>query len=80
MANKLVLRSDGIREMLKSQEILDVCVQYANQMGASLGDGYEVSEYTGANRVNASVRAVSDAAKRDTLENNTLLKAGGNND
>ena len=80
MANKLVLRSDGIREMLKSQEILDVCVQYANQMGASLGDGYEVSEYTGTNRVNASVSAVSDAAKRDTLENNSLLKAGGNND
>lgn len=80
MANKLVLRSDGIREMLKSQEILDVCVQYANQMGANLGDGYEVSEYTGPTRVNASVRAVSDAAKRDTLENNTLLKAGGNND
>ena len=80
MANKLVLRSDGIREMLKSQEILDVCVQYANQMGANLGEGYEVSEYTGANRVNASVSAVSDAAKRDTLENNSLLKAGGNND
>lgn len=80
MANKLVLRSDGIREMLKSQEILGVCVQYANQMGTQLGEGYEVSEYIGANRANASVRAVSDAAKQDVLDNNSLLKAGGKND
>lgn len=80
MANKLVLNKEGVREMLTSKELLEVCVKYANQMGAKLGEGYEVSEYTGKNRVNASVRAVSDAAKRDTLENNTLLKAGGNND
>ena len=80
MANKLVLRRDGIKEMLRSQEMLSICVQYANQMGGTLGDGYEVSEYVGANRVNASVRAVSERAQRDVLENNSLLKAGGKND
>ena len=80
MANKLVLRSEGVREMLRSDEILGVCVQYANQMGTSLGNGYEVSEYVGVNRANASVRAVSDEAKRDVLDNNSLLKAGGKDD
>lgn len=74
MANKLKLRSKGIREMLRSDEILEVCVKYAEQKGASLGDGYEISRYTGKNRVNASVRAKSEKAKRDVLEKNSLLK------
>ena len=75
MANKLVLRKEGVREMLKSEEILEVCVKYAEQKGASLGEGYEVSKWTkGKNRVNASVRAVSEKAKKDVLDNNSLLK------
>jgi hypothetical protein len=47
-------------------------------MGASLGEGYEVSEYVGTNRVNVSVHAVSDRAKKDNLDNNSMLKAVGN--
>lgn len=74
---KLVLNREGVGEMLKSQEILDVCVSYANQIGATLGEGYEISEYHGSSRVNASVHAVSEAAQRDNLENNTMLKAAG---
>ena len=73
----LVLRSNGIREMLRSQDLLTVCEQYANQMGASLGDGYSVSTYIGPNRCNASVHAVSEKAQQDTMDNNTMLKAGG---
>lgn len=74
MANKLKLRKEGVREMLLSDEILEVCVKYAEQKGAGLGDGYEISKYKGKNRVNASVRAKSEKAKRDVLENNSLLK------
>ena len=75
MANKLVLRKEGVREMLKSQEILDVCVHYAEQKGAALGEGYVISKWTkGKNRVNASVRAASEKAKRDVLDTNSLLK------
>lgn len=74
MANKLVLRKEGVREMLLSDEILEVCVKYAEQKGTSLGDGYVISRYKGKNRVNASVRAESEKAKKDVLENNSLLK------
>ena len=74
MANKLKLRKEGVREMLLSDEILEVCVKYAEQKCAGLGDGYEISKYKGKNRVNASVRAKSEKAKRDVLENNSLLK------
>lgn len=74
------LRSEGVRELLRSPEMLEVCRQYAEDMGSKLGSGYEVSTYTGTNRVNASVHAVSSAAKQDNLDNNTMLKAVGNND
>lgn len=72
---KLVLNSDGIRAMLTSPEMMSVCRSYAEDINATMGDGYEVSEYTGANRVNVSVHAVSEAAKQDNLDNNSLLKA-----
>lgn len=76
MANgKLVLRKNEVKAMLQSQELLEVCMQHAERVGAGLGEGYEVSPYVGKTRVNASVRAVSDKAKQDTLDNNTLLKA-----
>lgn len=74
------LNRDGVRELLRSSEMMEVCRQYAEQMGSKLGSGYEVSTYTGVNRVNASVHAVSDQAKQDNLNNNSMLKAMGGND
>lgn len=75
MGNKLVLRSEGVKAMLKSPEIMAVCRSHAESINFRVGDGYEVSEYTGANRVNVSVHAVSEEAKQDNLDNNSLLKA-----
>ena len=71
----LVLRSDGIQQMLTSSEMMSVCRGYAEEINATMGAGYEVSEYTGSGRVNVSVRAVSESAKQDNLDNNSLLKA-----
>lgn len=72
---KLVLNSEGIRAMLTSSEMMSVCRGYAEEINATMGAGYEVSEYTGASRVNVSVNAVSEEAKQDNLDNNSLLKA-----
>jgi hypothetical protein len=74
---KFKLNSEGVREMLRSQEILEACRSEADRIAATAGDGYEVSEYTGTNRVNVSVGAVTQEAIKDNLENNTLLKAAG---
>ena len=52
-----------------------ICKQQAQEIKNRVGDGYLVTTYTGRNRVNASVYAVTDQAKRDNLKNNTLLKA-----
>ena len=69
------LNREGVREMLRSDEMMAICKQHADDTLAGLGMGYEVSTYKGRNRVNASVTAVTHAAKRDNLKNNSILKA-----
>lgn len=73
---KIELRSDGVRELLRSKEVQAECKKHASEMAARLGtSSYEVSEYTGPNRVNVSVRAKTQQAVQDNLDNNTMLKA-----
>lgn len=74
---KFELNSAGVRELLKSQQMLDICRGYAEQIRDRAGAGYEVSTYVGKNRVNASVYADTYEARLDNYENNTLLKARG---
>lgn len=77
MSVKIKLNREGVRELLQSQEIMDACYEVAQSVQSAAGDGYEISGYVGQSRVNVSVVAVSDEAKKDNLENNTLLKAAG---
>lgn len=72
---KFVLNRQGVRELMKSKEMMDICSEYANNALARLGDGYEVNTYSGENRINAEVYAQSFAAKRENLKSNTILKA-----
>ena len=72
---KFVLNEGGVRELLQSSEMGAVCEQYAKQVAARAGSGYEVDSYTGKNRVNAAVKAETKEAKRDNYRNNTLIKA-----
>ena len=73
------LNSEGVKELLRSAEIMAECRSHAAEMAATLGaDDYEVSEYVGTNRVNVSVRAKTEKALQDNLDNNTMLKAVGN--
>lgn len=72
---KVELNSEGVRELLQSEEMKTFCRQLAQGIAGRAGDGYQVTTYTGRTRVNASVIAATDAAKRDNMKNNTLLKA-----
>ena len=72
---KFELNRDGVRNLLRSKEMMDICSEYANNALGRLGDGYEVSTYSGTNRVNAEVYAETYAAKRENLKSNTILKA-----
>lgn len=72
---QIELNDEGVRELLKSPEIERICRDLAEGIASRAGDGYQVSTYTGRTRVNASVVAATNAAKRDNMKNNTLLKA-----
>lgn len=74
---KIVLNCEGVRSLLKSSEMMAICEEHANKALNSLGPGYTVTTMTGKNRVNASIYAESHEAKRDNMENNTILKALG---
>lgn len=77
MAKKLrvVLNRAGVRQLLRSQEMMNVCTQYAFAAQNRLGEGYAVNYRTGKNRVNAEILAATPQAKRDNAQNNTILKA-----
>ena len=76
MANaKIELNREGVRALLKSPEMMDICSELAEEVASRAGDGYETSTYVGKNRVNASVKAETFRAMHDNLKNNTLLKA-----
>lgn len=72
---RIELNHDGIRALLRSEEMKAAIEGEALRVQSKLGEGYEVSSYTGPGRVNASVSAVTAEAKRDNLQNNTILKA-----
>lgn len=69
------LNGSGVRELLRSKEMQDICKSYADKAQQSLGDGYEVTIHVGENRCNAMVSAESFAAKRENLKENTIIKA-----
>ena len=62
---KFKLNRAGVRELMKSQEMLDICTEYATDIRNRAGDGYEVSQYKGKNRANASVFAATKEASKD---------------
>lgn len=72
---RVELNREGVRELLRSPEMAAVCKSHADRIAGRAGSGYEVTTYTGKNRVNASVHVATDEAYRDNLKNNTLLKA-----
>lgn len=70
---KFVLNRAGVRELMQSQEMQDVLVEFAGQVAENAGDGYSV--YIGATRANVSVRTETEEAMADNLDHNTLEKA-----
>lgn len=74
---KFVLNRAGVRDLLRSDEMMSVCQSLATRAQASLGDGYEVTTLVGRNRVNAEIAAISYQARKENSETNSILKALG---
>lgn len=71
------INSKGARDLMRSEEVMKLCESYANDAMGKLGDGYVVTSYTGPNRLNVSIKAITREAVRDQYANNTILKAIG---
>lgn len=68
---RIQLNIAGVRELLRSSEMMDICTAAANSIKNNYGGDVELSQYTGTNRVNVSVIAPLSEASQD----NGLLKA-----
>ena len=76
MANMQVkLNSAGVRELLKSPEIKAICNDYATQIAARAGDGYEVEPRNYPERSGYAVKAATPHAYYSNLKHNTLVRA-----
>lgn len=73
---KFELNRSGVRDLLRSPAVAQACLSQAEAIRSRIpADGYSTDTHTGRNRANASVLAKTKEAKRDNLENNSLLKA-----
>lgn len=72
---KIVLNRRGVRQLLRSKEMKNICAERAFAAQNRLGEGYGVQYYTANTRAVALVRAVTPETIADNQENNTILKA-----
>ena len=74
---KIELNSAGVRELLRSPEMESGLAELAAEIAAKAGSGYESDTKMMGTRVIASASAATEAAMKDNLANNTLLRALG---
>lgn len=74
---RVELNSAGVRELLKSPEMQSIVGELAGEIAQRAGDGYASDVKMMGTRVIASAYTETRAAMKDTLENNTLLRAMG---
>ena len=68
---KIVLNREGVRQMLLSNEMMEICKSAAQTIQSNYGKDTRLDEYKGRNRVNVSIIADYQEASN----NNDLLKA-----
>lgn len=72
---RIKLNSGGVRELLKSEEVEKMCMDFANSAVAKLGNSYAADVRRYPERTASIVLARSYEAKNDNVDNNTILKA-----
>lgn len=72
---RIVLNSAGISSILRSQEMQTMLEDRAAEIAGRAGAGYGYSSHDTGQRIITNVYADTDEARKDNLENNTLLKA-----
>ena len=68
------LNSEGVQELLKSDEMQALLSELASSKAGQAGEGYEYSVKVGQRRAYANIYPASKEAYQDNLDNNTLEK------
>lgn len=74
---KVKLNREGVRSILRSEDVMAVCRGHAISVKNRAGDGFVTDDYVGKNRVNVMVRSGDAESYFKNLRENTLLKALG---
>ena len=74
---KFELNRAGVRELMKSDAMMSICISKAQAMQNVLGPGYTITTNPGKNRVNAEIATNTPEARAENLKSNTILKALG---
>ena len=72
---KFELDRNGVKELLKSQELTAECRRYAQDVAARAGDGFGCEDRHYPERTGCAVRPDTDEAYFRNLNENILLKA-----
>ncbi len=73
---KFVLNRKGVGELLKGEAMRSIIEARAARVASNAGKGYKAAKpHNTGQRVAVNVYAATDEARKDNLENNTLLKA-----
>ena len=71
------LNEDGVRELMKSDEMKSILDQLGAQKAAQAGAGYSYAVHDFQKRSAANIFPNDEESARDNYENNTLLKVIG---
>lgn len=72
---KIVLNKAGVRELLKSQETGDMCMEYARQVQERAGQHFTAETRRYPERTGAAVYPSDPEGFYDNLKNNTLVRS-----
>jgi len=71
----VVLNHQGVRDLLRSEEVRADLERRAVAIAAAAGEGFEVETYRGANRYRAEVRTATEPARRAEATGRILTRA-----
>lgn len=72
---RVVIDRRAIRQLLRSQEVLDDLTRRGRAVAAAAGPGHELQPYVGRNRARVTVRTATDDARRAEATDRRLTAA-----
>lgn len=69
------LNRKGVREFLQSEDMMTTAKKYAGDIKGRCGEGFETGSYVSFDRVHTTVYPATKEARKQNLDDNTILKS-----